>query len=63
MEDNELEVQSGGFTLDLADRSKGTWFKGELGLTGALDGSGGFISAWVEQGHVKGYGLRLGFRF
>jgi hypothetical protein len=61
--DNDTSLASGGFTLDLADHRKGTWFRGEVGLTGAPDRSGGFVSAWAETGDVKGYGLRLGFRF
>jgi hypothetical protein len=61
--DNETSVSSGGFTYDLADRGRGTWFRGELGLAGAPGQSGGFVSAWAETGDVKGYGVRLGFRF
>ncbi len=61
--DNDTAVTSGGFTLDLADQGKGTWLRGELGLTGAADQSGGFVSAWAEAGDVKGYGIRLGFRW
>lgn len=63
MGDHDLTVRSGGFTYDLSDRRKGTWLKGELGLTGSANGSGGFASAWIERGDVKGYGVRLGFRF
>ena len=61
--DNETAVESGGFTLDLADQGRGTWFRGELGLTGSPAASGGFVSAWAQAGDVKGYGLRLGFRW
>jgi hypothetical protein len=61
--DNVLNVSSGGASYTLADQGRGTWFRGELGLTGAPGQSGGFVSAWAETGDVKGYGLRLGFRF
>jgi hypothetical protein len=56
-------LASGGVSLDLPDRAKGTWVRGELGLTGAPDRSGGFVSAWAEAGDVRGYGVRLGFRW
>jgi trimeric autotransporter adhesin len=60
---NDTTLGSGGFNLGLADRATGTWYRGEIGLTGAPDRSGGFVSAWAEAGDVKGYGVRLGFRF
>jgi outer membrane autotransporter protein len=63
MDGNALTVESGGYSLAFDDSRKGTWFRGELGLTGAPGESGGFVSAWIERGEVKGYGLRLGFRF
>lgn len=61
--DNDTTLSSGGFDLALADQGKGTWLRGEIGLTGAPNRSGGFVSAWGEAGDVKGYGVRLGFRF
>jgi outer membrane autotransporter protein len=61
--DNDTVLSSGGFDLDLADRGKRTWGRGELGLAGGANGSGGFVALWGEIGDVEGYGLRLGFRF
>ncbi|WP_332811817.1 autotransporter outer membrane beta-barrel domain-containing protein [Sphingomonas sp.] len=61
--DNDTVLSSGGFDLELADRGKRTWGRGELGLAGSTNGSGGFVALWGEIGDVEGYGLRLGFRF
>jgi outer membrane autotransporter protein len=63
MGDNNLAVDSGGFTLNLTDEREGTWFRGELGITGEPGRSGGFASAWIERGDVRSYGVRVGFRF
>ena len=60
---NDSSFASGGFTQVLADRAKGTWFRGEVGLTGSADRFGGFVSAFGEAGDVKGFGLRAGFRW
>lgn len=60
---NETTLTSGGFDLALMDESRGTWFRGEIGLTGPADRSGAFASLWAEAGDVEGYGVRLGFRF
>lgn len=56
---NIVSVDSGGFGYSLADERKGTWFRGEIGITG----SGGILSIWGETGDVEGYGVRLGYRF
>ena len=61
--ENRLLASSGGFDLELADEGRGTWVRGEVGLTGSASRAGGFVSAWGEAGDVKGYGLRLGFRW
>lgn len=63
MGDNEASFTSGGFTQRFTDRNKGTWFRGEIGLAGSANRFGGFVSAWGETGHVKGFGLRAGFRW
>lgn len=63
MGDNDASFTSGGFTQGFADRAKGTWFRGEVGLAGSADRFGGFVSAFGEAGDVKGFGLRAGFRW
>lgn len=63
MGDNDASFTSGGFTQALADRGKGTWFRGEVGLAGSADRFGGFLAAFGEAGDVKGFGLRAGFRW
>jgi outer membrane autotransporter protein len=60
---NDASFTSGGFTQTFADRNKGTWFRGEVGLAGSADRFGGFLSAFGEVGDVRGYGLRAGFRW
>lgn len=60
---NDASFTSGGFTQRFADGNKGTWFRGEVGLAGAADRFGGFVSAFGEVGDVRGYGLRAGFRW
>jgi len=61
--DNETVLDSGGFDLALLDESRGTWFRGEIGLAGSPGEGGGFAALWGEAGDVEGYGIRLGFRF
>lgn len=60
---NDASFTSGGFTQRFADGNKGTWFRGEVGLAGAANRFGGFVSAFGEVGDVRGYGLRAGFRW
>ncbi|MGQ0558294.1 MAG: autotransporter outer membrane beta-barrel domain-containing protein [Sphingosinicella sp.] len=63
MGENDMTLTSGGFTSALTDTPRGTWFRGELGLTGNAGRAGGFAAAWAEAGDVEGYGIRLGFRW
>ncbi|GAA4029120.1 hypothetical protein GCM10022281_05310 [Sphingomonas rosea] len=58
----DLRVASGSLSSDFADSKRGTWGRVEAGIGGGA-GGGPLLSAWVDFGDVKGWGLRGGFRF
>lgn len=61
--DTEVRIVSGGGpSTAFAGTGRGTWGRLEAGLAGGTQG-GPMLSAWVEQGDVKGWGVAGGFRF
>ena len=56
---NSYQLQSGSIFSTLDGSGKGTWARLEAGIAAG----GPLISAWVDLGDVRGYGLRAGFRF
>nr|WP_314445870.1 hypothetical protein [uncultured Sphingomonas sp.] len=61
-DESELTVRSGALTTGLVDEKRGTWGRIEAGIGGGA-GGGPLLSAFVDLGDVKGWGLRGGFRF
>ena len=59
---NDLTVRSGMGFSRIVDEKRGTWGRIEGGLGGGA-GGGPLLSAWVDLGDVRGWGLRGGFRF
>lgn len=55
-------VRSGTLSTDLVDQKRGTWGRVEAGIGGGA-GGGPLLSAWVDVGDVRGWGIRGGFRF
>ena len=59
---NDLTVRSGmGFSW-IINEKRGAWGRVEGGLGGGA-GGGSLLSAWVDLGDVRDWGLRSGFRF
>lgn len=56
--DSDVVLGSGSLVDTLYSRGRGTWGRLEAGLAG-----NGMLSAWVDVGDVKGWGVRAGFRF
>jgi len=56
--DSEVGIGSGTLLDGIDSRGRGTWGRIEAGLAG-----NGMLSAWVDVGDVKGWGVRAGFRF
>ena len=56
--DGDVILGSGSLLDRIGGRGRGTWGRIEAGVAGA-----GMISAWVDVGDVKGWGVRAGFRF
>ena len=61
-DDNGYTLNSGLGSATIDGEDKGTWVRLEAGLGGGV-GGGPLISAWVNVGDTRGYGLRAGFRF
>lgn len=59
---SDLVVRSGALTTGLVDQKRGTWGRIEAGIGGGA-GGGPLLSAFVDLGDVRGWGLRGGFRF
>ena len=60
--DSRFSVGSGSFFDDLDGRGRGTWGRLEGGIAGGAFG-GPLLSAWVDFGDVRGWGVRAGYRF
>ncbi|WP_426266450.1 hypothetical protein [Sphingomonas sp. LHG3443-2] len=58
----DLTVRSGTLSSNLVDEKRGTWGRIEAGIGGGA-GGGPLLSAFVDLGDVRGWGLRGGFRF
>lgn len=56
--DSDVRLGSGALFDTITAQGRGTWGRFEAGLAG-----NGMISAWVDVGDVKGWGVRAGFRF
>lgn len=56
--DSDVIIGSGSLTDSIYSRGRGTWGRLEAGVAG-----NGMLSAWVDLGDVKGWGVRAGFRF
>ena len=56
--DSDVRLGSGALFDTITTQGRGTWGRLEAGLAGA-----GMLSAWVDLGDVKGWGVRAGFRF
>ena len=56
--DGDVNIGSGSFLDRIDGRGRGTWGRIEAGVAG-----NGMLSAWVDVGDVKGWGVRAGFRF
>ena len=56
--DGDVNLGSGSLLDRIDGRGRGTWGRIEAGVAGA-----GMLSAWVDVGDVKGWGVRAGFRF
>jgi len=56
--DSDVGIGSGLLSDTLDSRGRGTWGRIEAGVAG-----NGMLSAWVDVGDVKGWGVRAGFRF
>jgi hypothetical protein len=61
-DENELTLRSGVASSTVADGKRGTWARLEGGIGGGA-GGGPLLSAFVDLGDVRGWGLRGGFRF
>ncbi|UUR06976.1 hypothetical protein [Sphingomonas glaciei] len=59
---SDLVVRSGALTTGLVDQKRGTWGRIEAGIGGGA-GGGPLLSAFVDLGDVRGWGVRGGFRF
>lgn len=56
--DGDVNLGSGSLLERIEGRGRGTWGRIEAGVAG-----NGMLSAWVDVGDVKGWGVRAGFRF
>jgi len=56
--DSDVRLGSGALFDTITTQGRGTWGRLEAGVAGA-----GMLSAWVDLGDVKGWGVRAGFRF
>ena len=56
--DSDVRLGNGSLLDMITTEGRGTWGRLEAGLAG-----NGMISAWVDLGDVKGWGVRAGFRF
>lgn len=61
-DNNAITVSSGNLVGEIDDGKRGTWGRVEAGLGGGA-GGGPLLSAWVDVGNVRGWGIRGGFRF
>ena len=59
--DSRMTVGSGSLLDRLDGRGRGTWGRLEGGLAGGA-GGGPLLSAWVNLGDVRGWGVRAGYR-
>ncbi len=55
-------VRSGALFDTIYGQGRGTWGRLEAGVGGA-PGGGPLVSAWLDVGDVKGWGVRAGFHF
>jgi hypothetical protein len=60
--DSSYRVGSGALIDRLAGPGRGTWGRLEGGLAGGAVG-GPLLSAWIDVGNVRGWGVRAGYRF
>ncbi|MBA3576377.1 MAG: autotransporter domain-containing protein [Sphingomonas sp.] len=60
--DSRFLVGSGNLSDRLDGSGRGTWGRLEGGLAGG-PGGGPLLSAWLDLGDVRGWGVRAGYRF